>query len=139
MLLTQNDLGEMLGIGQSAVKALIATREMPYAAIIGGVAYFCPEAIIVWAKSGPNLLVDGDRIESLRRRLTEECPAAAKAFRDFGKRFAERRTPRRYYLVAMPSKKMGHTWYVKYLDKGRLVPSKWSTGTSDKEAAAVSE
>jgi len=135
MLLTQNDLGELLGIGQPAVNALIATREIPYAAIIGGIAYFCPEAIIAWAKSGPNLLVDGDRIDSLKRRLTEECPNAARAFREFGRQFAERKTPKRYYLIPMPSKKMGHTWYVKYSDRGRLVPSKWSTGTSDKNAA----
>ena len=45
MPLTQDDLGEMLSLVPSAVKALIATREIPHEAIIGGTMYFCPEDV----------------------------------------------------------------------------------------------
>jgi len=75
------------------------------------------------------------RVEAYRKRLAAECPDAAAAILAFGKRFDCKKPPRRYYLVKIPSKKMGFLWYVKYLDKGRLVPSKWSTGTSDRAAA----
>jgi len=138
MLLTQSDLGEMLSLVPSAVSALIATRELPYAAIIDGIMYFCPEAVIAWAKTRPNLAAGVPRrIGHYKARLAEEAPDAAKDIKEFGRQFAERKPPRRYYLVKYPNKKMGFTWYVKYLDKGRLVPSKWATGTSDADAAAA--
>ena len=138
MLLTQNDLGEMLGLVPSAVNALIATREIPHEAIIGGTMYFCPEEVIAWGKTRPNLAIGGvRRIEQYRTRFAEEAPDAAQDLKEFGRRFAERKPPKLYYLVKVPSKKMGHTWYVKYSDRGRLVPSKWATGTSDADAAAA--
>jgi len=138
MLLTQDDLGEMLSLVPSAVKALITTREIPYAAIIDGMMYFCPDAVIAWAKTRPNLTAgNARRIEGFKERLEAEAPDAAKDLREFGKRFAERKPPKYYYLVKYPHKKLVYTWYVKYFDKGILVPSKWATGTNDKDAAAA--
>jgi len=138
MLLTQNDLGEMLNLVPSAVNALIATREIPHEAIIGGTVYFCPENVIAWGKTRPNLAIGGvRRIEQYKTRFIAEAPDAAQDLQEFGKQFAERKPPKLYYLVKVPGKKMGHTWYVKYSDRGRLVPSKWSTGTGDRDAAAA--
>ncbi|GMO44239.1 MAG: hypothetical protein Pg6C_06120 [Treponemataceae bacterium] len=42
-----------------------------------------------------------------------------------------------YFLSKIPSKKFGYTYYVRYMDKGQLVPSKWSTGTSDQIEADI--
>jgi len=138
MLLTQNDLGKMLNLVPLAVNALIATREIPREAVINGTIYFCPEAIIAWGKTRPNLRIGGDQcIDQYKMRFATEAPGAAQDLKEFSKQFAERKSPKLYYLVKMPSKKMGHTWYVKYSDKGRLVPSKWTTGTSDESAAAA--
>jgi len=135
MMMTQADLGQMLGIGQPAIKALIATRNVPHTAIINGIMYFCPDAIMEWAKSEPNLDTASCRVEAYRERLAAECPDAAAEILAFGKRFDDKKPPRRYYLIKIPNKKMGFAWYVKYLDNGRLVPSKWTTGTSDRVAA----
>ena len=136
MLLTQNDLGEMLSLAPPAVSALIATREIPHVAIIGGTMYFCPEEVIAWGKTRPNIKLGGiQRVRHYKTRFLEEAPDAAEDLKEFGRQFAERKPPKLYYLVRMPSKKLGYTWYVKYSDRGRLVPSKWSAGTSDKSAA----
>jgi len=136
MLLTQNDLGEMLDLVPSAINALIATREIPYVIIIGGIMYFCPEAVIAWAKTRPNLAADNTRrIGHFKKRLATEAPDTAKDLKEFGKQFVEKKSPKRYYLIKYPNKKLGFIWYVKYLDRGKLIPSKWATGTSDKDAA----
>jgi len=122
----------------SAISALIATKEIPYVTIIDGIMYFCPEAVIAWAKTRPNLTTcNNRRIEHFKERLEAEAPDTAKELKEFGKRFTERKPPKHYYLVKYPNKKLGYTWYVKYFDKGRLVPSKWATGTSDEDAAAA--
>jgi len=133
---TQTDIGEMLGLVPSAVTALIATREIPHVAIIGGVIYFCPEAVIAWGKTRPNLVLNRSQlISQYKTRFVEEAPDTTQDLREFGKRFSERKPPRLYYLVKVPNQKLGFTWYVKYSDNGRLVASKWSTGTSDQPAA----
>jgi integrase len=41
------------------------------------------------------------------------------------------RKPKGYSLSKVPSKKYGFTYYVRYQDKGKTVPSRWSTGTGD--------
>ena len=128
----------MLNLAPLAVNALIATREIPHEAIIDGTIYFCPESVIAWGKTRPNLTIGGTHcIEQYKMRFAAEAPGAAQDLKEFGKQFAERKPPKLYYLVKISSKKMGHTWYVKYSDNGRLVPSKWSTGTSDEYAAAA--
>ena len=98
MLLTQNDLGEMLNLVPSAVNALIATREIPYVTIIGGIMYFCPESVIAWGKTRPNINTAGtQRIAKYKTRFAAEAPHAARDLKEFGTRFAERKPPKRYY------------------------------------------
>jgi len=38
---------------------------------------------------------------------------------------------RGYWLSKIPSQKQGFTYYVRYMDHGIVVPSRWSTGTND--------
>jgi len=134
-LITLADLGEMLGIGRSATTALVAAGEIAHAAIIGGIMYFCPESVIAWAKTRPNLAAGKTRrIGHYKTRFATEAPDTARDLKAFGAQFTER-SPRRYYLTPVENKKLGFVWYVKYLDEGKLVPSKWSTGTGNRDAA----
>ena len=94
--------------------------------------------MIAWGKTRPNIRTGGARrIGRYKTRFAAEAPGAAEDLKEFGRQFAERKPPRLYYLVKAPSKKLGYTWYVKYSDRGRLVPSKWATGTSGRDAAAA--
>jgi integrase len=47
----------------------------------------------------------------------------------------QKRKPKGYSLSKVPSKKYGFTYYVRYQDKGKTIPSRWSTGTDDLELA----
>ena len=137
--LTQDDLSKVWGISQSAIRALVSTGIIPYDCIkpVGGAVCLCPDAISRWMLDLPDMTADENYLENLRKTWLAEHPEAMAAIKEFGDKFAGPRKPKRYYLVPCPNKKLGTIWYVKYLDKGRLVPSKWSSGTSDREAAEL--
>jgi integrase len=40
------------------------------------------------------------------------------------------KNPKRYSLIKRPSKKYGYLYYVRYIDNGKLIPSKWNTYTN---------
>jgi integrase len=44
---------------------------------------------------------------------------------------------RGYFLSKVPSRKNGFTYYVRYYDRGMVIPSRWSTGTNDPVTANV--
>jgi len=134
---TQADLVKILNIGQPAIHALASQGRIPYKGIIsasGDSMRFCPEAIARWIE-GLDLTEDGISIDQHRDFLLRKFPEKMRALEEFGGKFS--RPPKYYYLDAVPSKKMGRIWYVRYLDNGRLVPSRWSTGTADEGAAKI--
>jgi integrase len=40
------------------------------------------------------------------------------------------KNPKRYSLIKRPNKKYGYLYYVRYIDNGKLIPSKWNTHTN---------
>jgi len=74
-------------------------------------------------------------IQKLRIKLLETNPDAMKAIKDFGSRFSDPHTPKKYYLNKIKNKKLGYVYYVRYLDNGAVIPSNWCTHTNDMEAA----
>ena len=139
-MLTQSDLGKLLGIGQSAIRALAIMGKIPYKGNVsaaGDTLRFAWDDIRPWIRTGPNLETDSDRLEEYRQILLAESPDAMRAIKDFGDRFADRKPPKRFYLVKIPSKDLGFKYYVKYLNNGKLVPSKWCTNTNDEAAATA--
>ena len=139
-MLTECDLGKIFGIGKDAIRTLARLGKIPYKGIVSSSndpLHFALEDINLWIKAGPNLDADNKQLEELRESLLTEFPDVMKSISEFGKKFSERKPPKRYYLVGVDTKKFGFTWYVKYLDKGRLIPSRWSSGTNDEKAAAA--
>jgi len=139
MLLSENDLVKLLGIERHAIQALVSLGKIPYKGIMAAGSdsiRFCRDDINMWLKAGLNLEMDDAYLEKYRESLLAEFPEAMNAISEFGKKFY-RRSPKRYYLIKEPSKKIDFVYYVKYLDKGKLVPSRWSSGTNDEEAAAA--
>jgi len=78
---------------------------------------------------------DKKYLEEFKRLLWEMNPAAMQAIKEYGEQFDDPQPPKRYYLVKEKSKKFGFLFYVRYLENGRLVPSRWCTHTNDREAA----
>jgi integrase len=74
-------------------------------------------------------------IEHFRKRLLEEAPETMAAIEEYDKHFSEPYKPRGYNLVKVPNKKHGFLYYVRYIQDGKLVYSRWCTRTNDYDAA----
>ena len=71
----------------------------------------------------------------LRARIESEYPLVARALRLVDARNGERRRGRGYNLVKRENKTAGFTYYVRYWHEGKMLPSKWNTGTNAREEA----
>jgi len=132
-LLTQNDLTKIFNVSLKAVTELVNSGRLPYERIEGGSYLFCTDTLIRYIAT--NDMQNEKRIEQLKRDLWETNPSAMKAIREFGSHIPEEYTPKTYYLHKITHKKLGHVWYVRYIENGVVLPSHWTTGTNDKEAA----
>jgi len=138
MMLNIADLSKVLGIGQHVILALVKLGRIPYKYIIsagGEILQFCPDAIKQYLKANPELIIDDEYLETLRQTLMAECPQGMNAVREFGNKIPGKKTFKYYYLIPHQSKKLGLIYYIRYLENGRLVPSKWSSGTNDAKVA----
>jgi integrase len=71
----------------------------------------------------------------LRARIESECPLIIRALRLVDARTREKRRARGYSLVKRENKTTGFTYYVRYRHGGKMLPSKWNTGTNAREEA----
>jgi integrase len=99
-----------------------------------------------WLKKGPPIMTEEDAyLENLRKEWEEQFPEAMAAIREFDRKVmaeleGRRQQPQRnrkkgYNLIKVKNKKHGFIYYVRYTDNGKLLPSKWSTGTNALEEA----
>jgi len=62
-------------------------------------------------------------------------PTILKALRLIDHEYTTTRIPKGYNLLKRSHNMMGFVYYVRYWHEGRMLPSKWSTGTNDYEKA----
>ena len=78
---------------------------------------------------------DSNSIDTLRSHIHKTFPTAISSLQALDSQFKEKRVPKGYSLKKIPNKKYGFLYYVRYVVKGKLVYSQWSTGTNNKTAA----
>ena len=132
-LLTQSDLTKIFNVNLKAITELVNAGRLPYEKIEGGSYLFCTDALIRHVTTSN--MENEKLIEQLKRKLWEANPSAMKAIEEFGAHIPETYTPRIHYLNKIANKKLGHVWYVRYIENGVVIPSHWSTGTNDREKA----
>ena len=132
-LLTQNDLTKIFNVNITAVNELVNTGKLPFKKTGGGNIFFCPDAILRHIVNPDTK--DEKHLERFKKKLWEANPSAMRDIQEFGSRVTEPRAPKTFYLEKVKNKKKGFVWYVRYIDKGVVVPSHWSTGTNDRAAA----
>jgi hypothetical protein len=74
------------------------------------------------------------KLESLAK---EVYPLLIKMVEIVGKKDSVQKSSKGYNLVKVPNKKHGFLYYVRYLENGKLIPSKWNTHTNDIEIAKI--
>jgi integrase len=139
-LLTLDQAAGLLRINEHTLNALAYSGKIPHIQTPSGAGgaqlRFNMAAIDGWLKCGPALpMNDREYIERQRRRLEKRYPEQLAALHEFDRRFIGPRKPKGYNLTKVTNKKLGFVYYVRYIDKGKLVPTRWSTHTNDLEAA----
>jgi integrase len=71
-----------------------------------------------------------DSIENMRALFLLKYPTVMAALKLLDKEYTAPRSAKGYYLSKRVNKKRGFVYYVRYLDKGKLLSSKWCTYTN---------
>ena len=141
MILTQSQAAEILSISENTVTALAYSGQIPHLRIpspAGGTPQLCfnSKALVDWFNAGPTIRSNNHNdVERLKHRLHKQYPEALSMLKNYDQQFISPRKSKGYNLTKVVNKKIGFIYYVRYIDKGRLVPTRWSTHTNDFAAA----
>jgi integrase len=129
-ILSSNQLLKIFNINNATLDTLINRDKIPRSN-----GQFSPAILSDWLRKGPQIMTEEDiYLEQIRREWEEQFPEAMAAIRDFDRKLMasqEQKRKKDYYLVKVSNKKHGFLYYVRYIDNGQLLPSKWSTKTND--------
>jgi len=135
--LTPNQLASVLNIGTRTLDMLISNESIPRTYINENTFTFDPGTIKSWlAKRQEQKSVNEQAyIEKLRREWHAQFPNTMKDIKSLDSKFSNLHIPKGYNLTKVRNKKLGFTYYVRYILNGKLVPTRWSTHTNDKTLA----
>jgi integrase len=132
-LLTECQISKIFNINLITLKKLVHEGKIPVATQ-GARPRFDEGAISNWVVHNP--LIENEeeiylnRIQAEWREKSPEVFAALQAMdQKITARSNAQKNPKRYNLIKRPSKKYGYLYYVRYIDNGKLIPSKWNTHT----------
>jgi hypothetical protein len=133
-LLTEYQITRIFNINPLTLKKLVREGKIPFTKQ-GSRARFDMNAISGWIANNP--VIDGDediRLKRIQAEWLEKSPELFAALRSMDIKVTARsdaqKNPKRYSLIKRASKKYGFLYYVRYIDNGKLVPSKWNTRTN---------
>ena len=141
-MLTTSQAADILKINENTLNALAGTGQIPCARISsapggGPQIRFNTLEITDWLSRGLILAMnDKAYIERWSQRLEKQFPEQLAALREYDKHFIAPRKPKGYNLTKVANKKLGFVYHVRYIEKGKLVPTRWSSHTNDYDAAA---
>jgi integrase len=135
-LLTENQISKIFNIRPITLKKLIREGKIPVtAATQGPHLQFDMDTISRWVANNPLIEDDEEiylkKIQADWRERSPEVFAALQAIDlEVIAHSNAQKNPKRYSLLKRPSKRYGYLYYVRYIDGGKLVPSKWNTHTN---------
>jgi site-specific recombinase XerD len=141
IILSQSQAADVLSISESALSALAYSKQIPHLKIfnpLGGAPNLCfnSSELINWFNVGPNINKNySNQITCIKKKLQKQYPDALLMLKNYDKQFVPERKTKGYSLTKVPNKKLGFVYYVRYIDKGKLVPTRWSTHTNDFDLA----
>jgi integrase len=133
-LLTEYQISKIFNINQITLKKLVHEGKIPFTNQSSR-PRFDMDVISNWMINNP--LIENDeniRLEKIQAEWREKSPELFAALQAINIKVIAhsnaQKNPKRYNLIKRPSKKYGYLYYVRYIDKGKLVPSKWNTHTN---------
>jgi integrase len=141
-LLTPIEMAHVLEITEYALQALAHNGAIPHTYIQSPAGQdrllrFDPYTVTEWMQTNPKLdsFSGNDSIDSLKRHYKARFPQVIAALKAVDAQFSPPRHGKGYSLAKVENKKYGFLYYVRYIENGRLVPSRWNTHTSNLAAA----
>jgi integrase len=133
-LLTISEVAVILNVNEATVRALMlsgrlrgsGTQEKPL---------FTKETIAFWLSKrlSADTMANKEYLDKLREEFQEQFPEAMAELQEINAKFPR---PKLYSLQRVFSKRYGdYLWYVRYMENGKMIPSRWSTHTTDKAYA----
>jgi site-specific recombinase XerD len=137
--LTEYQITKIFNINPITLKKLVSEGRIPFTNQ-GSRPRFDIEILSNWITNNPIIEEDEDiRLKRIQTEWREKSPELFAALRSMDLKFIAhsnaQKNPKKYNLIRRPSKKFGFLYYVRYIDKGKLIPSKWNTHTNIHEEA----
>jgi site-specific recombinase XerD len=138
-LLTPGQLAAILNINEPSVSVLVANGQVPHTYVReadGLTVRFHTRTITQWLQGGSvQTMTEEKWLQKLKASYQARFPEALAALKEFSRQYADPRPLKGYTLSKVPSKRYGFLYYVRYIIKGKMVPSRWCTHTNDRAAA----
>jgi site-specific recombinase XerD len=134
-LLTEHQITRIFNINLITLRKLVREGKIPATDHDSRRPLFDMDTISQWMLNNPLVEDDEDiRLRKIQAEWQEKSPELFAALRSMDIKVIAhseaQKNPKRYNLIKRPSKKYGYLYYVRYIDKGKLVPSKWNTHTN---------
>ena len=138
MVLTGCQAANILQINENTLNSLAISGKIPHTRIqtTGGYQMrFNTVDITTWLKHGVILNNNTANVNRYKQRLQKQFPQELAELQKYNKQFVAPRKTKGYSLSKVANKKLGFVYYVRYIEQGRTVPTRWSTHTNNEEAA----
>lgn len=134
--MTGSQIADTLSIDEYTINILVRNNRIPYENT-NGIPRFNPHIITGWLKQGHILTITEEKayIEELKKFYAAQFPEAIQALQELDRCYAAKRPGKGYSLSKVPSKRYGFLYYVRYIEHGKLIPSRWNTRTNDLASA----
>ena len=144
--ITVNGVSKMLGISNDAVIQLVNQNIIPYNIAKSDsktvLVFNIPELSEWIAKPDFLTLNDNLFLDTLKSNIVLNHQPQIRALKNFDNEIKSNKPqtdkkPKNIYLEKVPAKKRPFTYYVRYRYNGKIISSRWTTGTDDWETAML--
>jgi integrase len=134
-LLNEHQISRIFNITSFTLKKLLRENKIPCVYNNSRRPLFQLDTLSEWIINNPLLEADEEtRLKKLRAEWQEKSPGVFAALQAIDIKVIAhsnaQKNPKRYSLIKRPNKKYGWLYYVRYIEKGKLIPSKWNTHTN---------
>lgn len=135
ILLTASQAADLFHISENTLNALSYSNQIPHTRmqnLSGNIElYFNSSALVKWFNNLTPLsnINNYDLISKLKIKINKH-PDNLSILRKFDNQFTQKRKTKGYSLQKVPNKKLGFVYYVRYIDKGNILPRR-STHTNN--------
>jgi integrase len=140
-LLSTGQVANILQIKECTVNILVKDNLIPHTYVQTDanseyVLRFNPHVITGWLRNVSHLDIDSPDgyVDELKKTVQNQFPDALKMLKKIDSQYAGRQK-KGYNLAKVKNKESGFLYYVRYIKNGKLIPSRWTTGTNSLELA----